>query len=260
MKNYWIGTSWKMNKTLGESREYAHGLVAALAKTPEVFEAVQPFIIPPHTALAEVSAALRQPNETSQEIILGAQNAHWEDSGAWTGEVSVPQVKDAGASLVEIGHSERREFCNETNETTRLKVEAALRHDLTVLLCIGEPAEVRDAGTTVQFLLEQAHSALAGVTEEQLKRVLIAYEPVWAIGENGRPAAPEMLREPFATLQHEYGHAVEAIIYGGSVNVENAPQLLELAEVDGLFIGRAAWSLEGYLELLRLAAAHTSSS
>lgn len=261
MTKYWIGTSWKMNKTVSESRDYAHGLVVALSKNPELFRTVQPFIIPPHTALAEVSKALRANDSPAEKIVVvGAQNAHWEDEGAWTGEVSVPQVKDAGASLVEIGHSERREFFNETNETVRRKVEAALRHDLRVLLCIGEPAEVRDSGRAVPYLLEQAHSALDGLSEQQLGHVLIAYEPIWAIGENGRPANPETLREPFAALRRAYGSAVKALLYGGSVNADNARQILDLADVDGLFIGRAAWTVEGYLNLLQIAADPTTNS
>lgn len=260
MTKYWIGTSWKMNKTLSESRHYAHSLVAALAENPDLCAQVQPFIIPPHTALADVSRELRAADRSRNRVILGAQNAHWDDAGAWTGEVSTLQVKDAGADLVEIGHSERREFFNDTNETVRWKVEAALRHQLTVLLCIGETADVRDAGQTVPYLLEQADSAVGKLSEQQLQHVLIAYEPVWAIGDNGRPASPDMVREPFAALRHTYGHRVGALLYGGSVTVNNASPMLGLAEVDGLFVGRAAWTVDGYLDLLQLAADHALES
>ena len=250
----WIGTSWKMNKTIEEARSYARGLRDELTGRPDLLQGVQPFIIPPHTALAAVSEEMGALANTGGGVRLGAQNAHWEDSGAWTGEVSMPQVKDAGASLVEIGHSERREHFAETLETTRQKVEAALRHGLVPLLCIGESTTVREAGQTGEHLLLQTRGALGGLGEEQLRRVLIAYEPIWAIGAQGRPAQVSELREPFEVLSQEYGGRVEALLYGGSVNTANAAELLSIPGVDGLFVGRAAWSLEGYLGLLEIAA------
>lgn len=250
----WIGTSWKMNKTLAEARDYASGLAAALRAEPGLAAGLQPFIIPPHTAIAETSRALSWPQgEGDAGVVLGAQNAHWEESGAWTGEVSVPQVRDAGAQLVEIGHSERREHFGETVETTRWKVQAARRHGLRALLCIGEPGSVRDAGESAAYILDQARGALQGLSQEDLDGVLIAYEPIWAIGENGRPATVEELRKPFRALEAEFGETVEGILYGGSVNLDNAAELLGIDGVDGLFVGRTAWQLEGYLQLLRIA-------
>ncbi|WP_341854118.1 triose-phosphate isomerase [Brachybacterium sp. GPGPB12] len=187
------------------------------------------------------------------------QNAHWEDEGAWTGEVSVPQAKDAGAQVVEIGHSERREHFGETVETTRLKVAAALRHGLTPSLCIGESAEVKEAGDSSAFILEQAAGALEGLSAEELARVVIAYEPIWAIGEKGRPATVDELVEPFAALGGRYSGKVSGPLYGGSVNLDNAAGLLGIEHVTGLFVGRTAWKLEGYLELLRIAEAHAAA-
>ncbi len=216
----WIGTSWKMNKTLAEARAYARGLHEALSSRPELAKGVQPFIIPPHTALAAVATEIGASSasaESAPGVLLGAQNAHWEDSGPWTGEVSVPQVADAGAMLVEIGHSERREHFGETVETTRRKVEAALRHGLMPLLCIGESAQIRQEGGTAEFLLDQARGALHGLTEKQLSRVLIAYEPIWAIGAQGRPAEVDELLESFEVLHQAYGDRVEALLYGGAV-------------------------------------------
>lgn len=245
----WVGTSWKMTKTLAEGREFARRLAEALAAEPRLRERVHPFVIPPHTALAAVAAELE-----GSGVVVGAQNAHWEDAGAWTGEVSVPQVADAGAGLVEIGHSERREHFNETVATTAAKVAATLRHGLTPLLCVGEPAEVRDAGGSAEHILAQVRGALEGLSEEELGRVLVAYEPIWAIGEHGRPATVPELEAPFAALQAEFGSRAAAILYGGSVHQDNAAELLAMDDVDGLFVGRAAWRLEGYLELLRLAA------
>ena len=186
-------------------------------------------------------------------VLLGAQNAHWADEGAWTGEVSVPQVADAGAVLVELGHSERREHFGETDTTVNLKVRAVLRHGLTPLLCVGERDDVFRAGGSVRHVLAQVDAALDGLAPEEIAQVLIAYEPVWAIGEQGRPAHPEDIAAVFAALTREHGGRVRGLLYGGSVNAENAAGTLQVPGVGGLFVGRAAWSVEGLVGLLDLA-------
>jgi triosephosphate isomerase len=173
----WIGTSWKMNKLLAEAKAFASRLREC--PTPP---AVQRFVIPAFPAIHTVAVALGP----DSDVIVGAQNAHWEDAGAWTGEVSVPQVKDAGATLVEI-----------------------------------------------------------------------AYEPVWAIGEAGRAAEPEDLEPSLAALTDALNDRVRAILYGGSVTTENAAGILAVPGVDGLFVGRAAWEVQGYLALVELAARHS---
>jgi triosephosphate isomerase len=239
-----------MNKGLTESRRYARELADYVGRTD--LSGVQPFILPSFTALA----ATRDELGSHSPVLLGAQNAHWANDGAWTGEVSVSQVKDAGAQLVEIGHSERRAHFGETVATTRLKVAAVLAHGLVPLLCIGESLAVRCAGQSSRFILEQAAGALDGLNAEQMNRVLIAYEPIWAIGDSGRPATVEELREPFAELWHEYGSRVRKLLYGGSVSLDNAEDLLSIEHVGGLFIGRAAWQLPGYQRILEIAAAH----
>ena len=254
MSTLWVGTSWKMTKTLAEGRAWAGGLRDHLAGAAP--RGVQPFVIPSFTATTAVAEVLGE----DSAVLLGVQNAHWEDAGAWTGEVSVPQAKDAGARIVEIGHSERREHFGETVETTRRKVAAALRHGLTPLLCIGESAQVKEAGGSSGFILEQARGALDGLAGEELSRVVIAYEPIWAIGETGRPATVPELIEPFAALGAEFTGRVKGLLYGGSVNLENAADLLGIEHVTGLFVGRTAWQLDGYLELLRLAEAHAARS
>jgi triosephosphate isomerase len=241
----WVGTSWKMNKTLAEARHYASAL-AGLG--PNRWPGVQPFVIPPATALAAVRAELGE----HSPVLLGAQNAHWEDSGAWTGEVSVPQVADAGARIVELGHSERRAFFGETDETVNLKVKATLRHGLVPLVCVGEPSEVFDAGESCSHVLGQVRAAFAGVSE--LDRVLVAYEPIWAIGVDGRPAASCEIADVFAALHAEYGGSFRAVLYGGSVDRENALTTLAVPGVEGLFVGRAAWQAEGLVGLLDMVA------
>ncbi|CAN5384199.1 triose-phosphate isomerase [soil metagenome] len=242
----WVGTGWKMNKTLAEARDYAETLAAT---GPGRWPGVQPFILPPATALATVSAVLGP----SSHVLVGAQNAHWADEGAWTGEVSVRQVADAGASIVEIGHSERREFFAETDETVNLKVKATLRHGLTPLVCVGEPGEVFAAGHSVPHVLEQVRAALDGV--DDVSSVVLAYEPIWAIGVSGRPATTSDIADVFAALSAEWGSGVRAILFGGSVNPDNALATLGVDGVDGLFIGRAAWDVTGLIGLLDLVAA-----
>ena len=242
----WVGTSWKMNKTLAQARVYAEALAAT---DSERWAGVQPFILPPATALASVSAVLG-PNS---HVLVGAQNAHWAEDGAWTGEVSVAQVADAGAAIVEIGHSERRTFFAETDETVNLKVKATLRHGLTPLVCVGEPEDVFEAGTSVPHVLEQVRAALDGVAD--MSPVVLAYEPIWAIGSGGRPAEPSDIADVFAALRAEWGGLVSGVLFGGSVNPSNALASLGVEGVDGLFIGRAAWDAAGFIGLLDLVAA-----
>ena len=242
----WIGTSWKMTKSLSEARQYAAGLAAAAR--PGRWPGIQPFVIPPATALTTVRDAL----PPSTGVLLGAQNAHWADSGAWTGEVSVPQVIDAGARLVEIGHSERRTYFGDTDDVVRRKVQAVLRHGLDPLLCVGEPAAVRAAGGSVDHVLAQTRAALAEV--DDLSRVLIAYEPVWAIGEHGTPARPEDVADVVAALADQLGPEVQGILYGGSVDLANMLELMSVDHVSGLFIGRAAWDVDAFVTMLDVAA------
>lgn len=240
----WVGTSWKMNKTRGEARAFADALRAAdAAADPRV----QRFVIPPFTALAEVADALR-----GTSVVVGAQNAHWEDAGAWTGEVSVPQVADAGATLVEIGHSERRAHFGETDGTVGLKVATALRHGLVPLVCVGEHAADKEAGRADAVLAREVEAALSPVAGAA-GAVLLAYEPVWAIGERGVPAEPSYADERQARIA-ELARGVMGrdvpVLYGGSVNPGNCEALIACSHVDGLFIGRSAWSPEGYLDIL----------
>lgn len=240
----WVGTSWKMNGTRAFARDYARALagldVASLGD-------IQPFIIPSFTAIDVAASELE-----GTRILVGAQNAAWEDAGAWTGEVSIPQAIDAGATLIEMGHSERREYFGETDETVNLKIKAALRHGAIPLVCFGEPAEVFEAGETLPFITAQINAALDGIADTS--RVLLAYEPIWAIGEHGRPPRREDLVRTFAALAERYGDRVEAILYGGSVNHDNNKDILGIPGVGGLFIGRSAWTAEGYIRNLELAA------
>ncbi|NBZ89406.1 triose-phosphate isomerase [Stagnihabitans tardus] len=246
MKKTWVGTSWKMNKTLAEALAFADALARQpVTPHPDLVR----FILPPFTALREVKARL-----AATDVRVGAQNMHWDDAGAWTGEISPAMLTDCGADVVEIGHSERREFFNETNETVGRKAAAAIRHGLVPVICIGESLETRNSGGADAFLAEQVHGALAFLdTEARKADLVIAYEPIWAIGVNGIPATTD-----YAVARHASIAALAAdilgrqvpILYGGSVNPGNCAELVSQPEIDGLFIGRSAWTASGYLDIL----------
>jgi len=242
---FWVGTSWKMNKTLAQARAFAEGLLAH-----EADPRVQRFVIPPFTAIREVKAILARTS-----VKVGAQNMHWAESGAWTGEISPTMLVDCAIDLVELGHSERREHFGEADTTVGLKVEAAVRHGLTPLVCVGETAADRDSGRASELLAGQVRGALARLSAAQRAApILFAYEPVWAIGEHGVPASADYANarqaEIRAVAQQVLGRRVPCL-YGGSVNADNCTELAACPHVDGLFIGRAAWDVAGYVEILR---------
>jgi triosephosphate isomerase len=241
---FWVGTSWKMNKTLAEARAFAEGLLAATADPR-----IQRFVIPPFTAIREVKSIL-----ASTTVKVGAQNMHWADHGAWTGEISPPMLVDCGMDLVELGHSERREHFGETDDTVGLKVEAAVRHGLTPLICIGETLADRESGRAAEVLAAEVRGALGRLSAGQkASPILLAYEPVWAIGENGVPATADYAdarqAEIIAVAQALLGRRIPCL-YGGSVNPGNCAELAACAHIDGLFIGRSAWDVAGYLDIL----------
>jgi triosephosphate isomerase len=245
MKTPWIGTSWKMNKTRSEARAFAEALKSSsVANTAKA----QPFVIPPFPYIAEVAELL-----SGTRVKIGAQNMHWADQGAWTGEVSPLMVKDCGASIVELGHSERRTHFGETDETVARKVAAAVRHGLTALVCIGDTRSEYEAGATADVLARQTRYALRDVGKAAPGKVIIAYEPVWSIGEGGIPADPD-----FANAQHRKLKTLTAdiageplpILYGGSVNPQNCCGLAAMSDIDGLFIGRSAWEPSGFIGII----------
>lgn len=239
----WVGTSWKMNKGPSAAAEAANRL--ARLSFPAT---IQPFVIPPFTSLRDVCDSL-----SGSRVIVGAQNMHWEDSGAWTGEISPVMISECGAELVEIGHSERRTHFGETDWTVNLKVHSALHHGLRPLVCIGDTAKEYSHDVTLETLARQLKIALHGVSEQNIPRVLIAYEPVWAIGAGGRPAdvlfidkAHNHLRSVLINLAGlEAGSAVR-LLYGGSVTQDNAASYSRLQNVNGVFVGRAAWDVDHF--------------
>lgn len=241
-----IGTSWKMNKTLAEAMIFADGLLASEADRSD---AIQRFVIPPFTAVREVKRCL-----AASDVLVGAQNMHWADEGAWTGEVSPRMLVDCDLDIVELGHSERRAFFGETDEAVGLKTKAAVQNGLIPLICIGETLEQREGGRSDAVLEMQVRAALEPLQGDQKNAPLwLAYEPVWAIGENGIPATSEYADERQERIidvaRILLGRKVPCL-YGGSVNPENCEELIACPHIDGLFIGRSAWNVAGYLDIL----------
>lgn len=248
MKRFLLGTNWKMHKSLSEALVYAETLIALSHDYPEY----ELFIIPPHTHLWPLSKKLEHSG-----IRLGAQNMHWLDQGAYTGEISPLMLTEIGIGLVEIGHSERRQYYNETDDTVNKKTLSALKHGMTPLICIGEAAYDKSKMVSEEVIRRQIKIALNGVGPLEARDIWIAYEPVWAIGEQGIPAEPTYVEQIHAqirkVLTQLYGLeiAVEIpILYGGSVHPENAAELAEINNVDGLFIGRSAWDLVKFRSIM----------
>lgn len=254
-QNLWVGTSWKMNKTLAQALDFAKGLADNdAARDPRI----QRFVIPPFTAVRQVKEAL-----ASTSVKVGAQNMHWDDEGAWTGEVSPVMLTDCNLDIVELGHSERREHFGETDRTVGLKTAAAVRHGLIPLICIGETLAEREAGEADAVLKRQVEGALMLLKDaEKTKPVLLAYEPVWAIGVNGIPASADYANERHELIA-DWAEAVLGVrvpvLYGGSVNPGNCEELISKPAIDGLFIGRSAWNVAGYLDILNKVYAVTHS-
>lgn len=242
MRKYFIAGNWKMHKTKSEAVALAKGVVDAVKNGKHKY-----MIAPSFTALDAVSQIVKGTN-----VLLGAQNMSTDEQGAHTGEVSVLQLKDLGVQVVILGHSERRHIYGETDEMINKKVKLALQHGLEVILCVGELLEEREAGHAESVCAAQTEKGLAGVTLQDLARVTIAYEPVWAIG-TGKTATPEdadlIHAHVRSVIERLYGKAAaEAMIiqYGGSMKAENAQALLAKANIDGGLIGGAALKAETF--------------
>ena len=232
-----IAGNWKMNKTLSETRAYAEEIKPMLGK-PKWCEVV--LCVP----YVNIPAAVRLFKES--RIAIGAENCHYESTGAYTGEVSAEMLKELGVKYVIIGHSERRAYYNETDFTVNKKVHAALEAGLYPIICVGESLEQRELDVTMELIAYQVKAALAGVPADKMRHVVIAYEPIWAIG-TGKTATAEQAGEVCegirAVVRKLYGARVARAVtiqYGGSMNAKNAAELLAQPDVDGGLIGGAA--------------------
>ena len=247
--------NWKMHKTIPEARDFVKQLAGLLPKSPPANVTI--VIAPPFTALQAVAVALATHGlPKTHPVELAGQDAHWEDHGAFTGEVSVPMLKDAGCRYVIVGHSERRRDFDETDATVKKKLAAVLRHGLRPILCVGETWEQRSNGQTEQVLVGQLTEALAGVEKDRASDVVIAYEPAWAIG-SGRPATAEQARDAHRHIRANaaalWGQEADErlpILYGGSVTPDNIGEFLALREVDGALVGGACLDPAQFAKIL----------
>jgi triosephosphate isomerase len=246
-----IAGNWKMNKTVSEAETFAQALLPGVSSA----DGVDVAICPPYPALGPIVDSVR-----GSRVQVYAQNMHQEPSGAFTGEVSAPMLTELGVEGVILGHSERRELFGETDRALQLKVPAALAAGLVPILCVGETEEEREAGETERKLRHQVQEDLAKVGAERLGEVVIAYEPIWAIG-TGQTATPEQAQDAIAFIRalvgdrdREQAERVR-VLYGGSVKPESCPVLLALPDVDGALVGGASLDPDSFAAIVDAAVA-----
>jgi triosephosphate isomerase len=239
--------NWKMYKTQEETRDFFDDLELLVANSNHC----DIVICPPFTALAAAVAAAR-----TTHVYVGAQDLHWEKHGAFTGEVAAPMLVEAGCKYVIIGHSERRQYFGETDETVHRKIKAAIECELAPIVCVGELLAEREAGKTEEVLRRQFDGAFGSLTVGEFQRIIIAYEPVWAIG-TGRTAMPEMAAEAHSFLRQlakeQFLHgAADAlrILYGGSVKPDNIKGLMAQVEIDGVLVGGASLDAKSFASIV----------
>jgi len=246
-----IAGNWKMHKTIQESVD----LVREMRRGLNEIQGVEKVIVPPFVSLAAVAELLGPIS-----IKLGAQNMHWEEQGAYTGEISPLMLKGL-CQYVIIGHSERRTYFGETNETVNRKVRAAFDHGLLPIMCVGENLEQNEAGETEAFVSQQVREGLSGLTAEQVSKMVIAYEPIWAIGTGRAATGAEanriiglVIRGTIADLHDEPTAQAARVQYGGSVKPSNVVEFMSQPDIDGALVGGACLKAADFTELTRLAA------
>ncbi len=247
----YIGTNTKMFKTASETADFLKTLYSLTSDISR--SVIELFVIPSYTSLYKARETV-----SSSQIKLGAQNISWEDRGQFTGEISPLMLKETGIDMVMIGHSERRHIFGEKDAEENLKVLTALKHGFTALLCIGETEEQKESGISDEVLRSQVKCGLMNVSGDMVSKVWIAYEPVWAIGVNGKPATSEYADEKHCVIKSclkelygdEAGNEIP-VLYGGSVNNKNSLELIRKESIDGLFIGRNAWDAENFNSIIR---------
>jgi triosephosphate isomerase len=243
-----VAGNWKMNGTQPECRNLAHNIAEQLrVSTPQV----EVVLAPPFTALSSVSQLIQD-----SELALAAQNCHWQDSGAFTGEISPSMLAELGCKYVIVGHSERRHIFHENEEMIANKVKAVIAHGMRTILCVGETLEERQENQTNEIIDRQLHSALKGMAKDAMENLEIAYEPVWAIG-TGLNATAEQVRDVHSRIRQTLAASFDAvtashvrILYGGSVKPENATMLAQIDQVDGLLVGGASLKAELFLPII----------
>ncbi|MBM7853641.1 triosephosphate isomerase [Desulfohalotomaculum tongense] len=246
MRRLIIAGNWKMHKTVQQAVDFTKELASLAAGA-----GVEIVLCPPFTALHGVAEAARGTN-----IALGAQDVYWEDEGAFTGEISAPMLKEVGCQYVIVGHSERRRYFGETDETVNKKVKAVFKHGMTPVVCVGETLPEREAGRTEQVVRAQTEAALKGLDAEKVAGLVIAYEPVWAIG-TGKTASAEDAQQVIAyirgVIRELAGDSADKvrIQYGGSVKPENAAGLMSQPDIDGALVGGASLKPDSFAGIIK---------
>ena len=241
-----IAGNWKMHKTAGEARLLARAIKDEIGD----LSGRQVVLAPPFTALTSVYKEIQ-----GSPLILAAQNVHWESKGAFTGEISIPMIEDAGCGMVIIGHSERRQFFGETDFTVNRRVRAVLDSKLQTIVCIGETLSERESGKHHSIVAQQLAGGLDGLTAQGMLRIILAYEPVWAIG-TGRTASPEIAQEMHGLirkwLSDRFGSEAQEvrILYGGSVKPDNIDVLMQQPDIDGALVGGACLEADSFLRIV----------
>jgi len=250
MKKIMIAGNWKMNMLRHEARELTQKIISGVKDAKDYIDIL---VAPPYTALDVVGGLI-----SDTKIKMAAQDVFWEDRGAFTGEVSPAMLIDAGCEWVIIGHSERRGILGETDSVIRKKINASLGDGLNVIVCVGETLQEREIGKTIKIVQSQVESALIDLELDDPLRIVIAYEPVWAIG-TGKTATPEEAEYVHATIREITGSIFGQdsehirIIYGGSVNRENIEELLHMDNIDGALIGGAGLNADSFVKIVKLA-------
>jgi triosephosphate isomerase (TIM) len=233
-----IAGNWKMYKTQAEALEFLQAFLPHLENTPEDRDII---LCAPFTTLTSMSKNLH-----GSRIQVGAQNVHWEDAGAYTGEISGEMLTEIGVRFVVVGHSERRQYFGETNETVNLRLKAAQKNRITPILCVGETKAQRDAGEIESHLIEQIERGLVGVDQTHL---IIAYEPIWAIG-TGDTCASEEANRVIGLIRSRLKNPDVTIQYGGSVNPKNVDELMAQPEIDGALVGGASLTADSFSRIV----------
>jgi triosephosphate isomerase (TIM) len=247
MRKKIIAGNWKMNMDLHQSQKLVSEIINGLGKDNKA----DVIVCPPFTSLSEVSDLLK-----GTQIKLGAQNMHFEESGAFTGEISADMLKSIGCEYVILGHSERRAIFNEPNEMINKKIKTALIKELKPIFCVGESPEQRESGETMNIISTQIEKGLKGITSEQMKNIIIAYEPVWAIG-TGKTATPQQAQEVHFFIRELVAKKFSSLVaeniviqYGGSVKPDNSGVLLSQKDIDGALVGGACLKADSFLSII----------
>ncbi|CAN5202771.1 triose-phosphate isomerase [soil metagenome] len=251
MRQKIVAGNWKMNKNFDEGLKLASELINMIQD--EVMDEVKIILAPPFIHLQSISKLI----SGSKNIVLGAQNCHEKESGAYTGEISVLMLKTVNVSYVIIGHSERRQYFKETNSILAQKIDVLLKNNLNPIFCCGEPLEIREKNQHVEYVVKQLEESLFHLSDDQFKNIVIAYEPIWAIG-TGKTASTEQAQEMHAEIRKciagKFGNGLAddlTILYGGSCNPQNAPELFACPDVDGGLIGGASLKSRDFTDIIK---------